>query len=72
MTAHWGIPDPAAASGTSAQIALAFSSAYRMLSRRIEIFAALTFDKLDRLVLQTKLHDIGKLPRHAPEVETSS
>ena len=72
MTAHWGIPDPAAASGTSVQIALAFSNAYRMLSRRIEIFAALPFEKLDRLVLQSKLHDIGKLPQHAPEVETSA
>ena len=71
MTAHWGIPDPAAASGTSVQIALAFSNAYRMLSRRIETFAALPFEKLDRLVLQTKLHDIGKLPRLAPEIETT-
>jgi glycerol uptake facilitator-like aquaporin/protein-tyrosine-phosphatase len=41
MTAHWGIPDPAAASGTPAEIALAFKDAYRMLHQRIGIFTAL-------------------------------
>ncbi len=61
MSAHWGIPDPAAASGTSAQIALAFSNAYRMLSQRIGIFAALPFEKLDQLSLQAKLREIGRL-----------
>jgi arsenate reductase len=60
MTAHWGIPDPAAARGSEAEIALAFSNAYRMLSRRIEIFAALPLASLDRLSLQQKLKDIGR------------
>src|SRR6202162_5224429 len=41
MTAHWGIPDPAAVIGSEAEIALAFNSAYRMLHRRIGIFTAL-------------------------------
>jgi arsenate reductase (thioredoxin) len=60
MTAHWGIPDPAAARGSEAEIALAFSNAYRMLLRRIEIFTALPLASLDRLSLQQKLKDIGR------------
>jgi arsenate reductase (thioredoxin) len=72
MTAHWGIPDPAAAEGTPAEIGLAFRDAYRMLSRRIEIFTALPFASLDRLKLQARLDDIGKLPRKAPEMESNS
>jgi protein-tyrosine-phosphatase len=59
MTAHWGIPDPAAATGTEAEIALAFKEAYRMLNRRIELFVALPLAKLDRLVLARRLKDIG-------------
>jgi protein-tyrosine-phosphatase len=61
MTAHWGIPDPAEATGTPAEIALAFKDAYRMLSRRIAIFAALPLHSLDQLSLQNKLSEIGKL-----------
>jgi arsenate reductase len=61
MTAHWGIPDPAAVEGTPTEIALAFKDAYRMLSRRIEAFAALPIATLDRMTLQAKLHDIGRL-----------
>ncbi len=61
MTAHWGIPDPAAAEGSAAEIALAFKDAYRMLERRIAIFAALPIRSLDRLSLQAKLKDIGRL-----------
>jgi len=59
MTAHWGIPDPAAATGSEAEIALAFKDAYRMLNRRIELFLALPLAKLDRLVLAKQLKDIG-------------
>jgi hypothetical protein len=54
MTAHWGIPDPAAATGSPAEIALAFKDAYRMLHRRIEVFAALPIGSLDRLSLQAR------------------
>ena len=61
MTAHWGIPDPAAAAGTPAEIAIAFSDAYRMLQRRIEAFAALPLRALDSLTLQNKLRDIGRM-----------
>lgn len=60
MTAHWGIPDPAAVCGSAAEIALAFSNAYRMLLRRIEIFTALPLASLDRLSLQKKLQEIGR------------
>jgi protein-tyrosine-phosphatase len=61
MTAHWGIPDPAAATGSAAQVSLAFKDAYRMLSQRIGIFAALPLRSLDRMSLQAKLRDIGRL-----------
>jgi arsenate reductase len=61
MTAHWGIPDPAAVVGTPAEIAIAFSDAYRMLQRRIEAFAALPLKALDSLTLQNKLRDIGRM-----------
>jgi arsenate reductase len=60
MTAHWGIPDPAAATGSEAEIAFAFKDAYRMLNRRIELFLALPVTKLDRLGLQKRLRLIGE------------
>ena len=59
MTAHWGIPDPAAAEGSEAEIAAAFNDAYRMLERRIELFLALPLAKLDNMVLTRRLKDIG-------------
>jgi arsenate reductase len=61
MTAHWGIADPAAATGTDAEVALAFTDAYRMLQRRIEAFAALPIKALDTLTLKNKLRDIGRM-----------
>jgi len=61
MTAHWGVPDPAEASGTPAEVALAFKDAYRMLHQRIAIFAALPLRSLDQLSLQTKLKEIGRM-----------
>ena len=60
ISAHWGIPDPAAASGTDAQIALAFAEAYRMLSNRISIFVNLPFASLDQMSLQRRLKEIGE------------
>ena len=60
-TAHWGIPDPAAAQGSEAEIALAFDDAYRMLRRRIELFLALPLASIDQRALQTSLRDIGKI-----------
>ncbi len=60
MTAHWGVPDPAAATGTEAEIRFAFADALRMLTNRINIFVSLPLHKLDRLSLQKRLEDIGK------------
>ena len=60
ITAHWGIPDPAAATGSNAEIAVAFDEVYRMLNRRIELFLALPLEKLDRMVLTTRLKAIGR------------
>jgi arsenate reductase (thioredoxin) len=61
MTAHWGIPDPAEAKGSAAEIGLAFRDAYRMLSQRIGVFAALPIRSLDQLSLQTRLDEIGRM-----------
>ena len=60
-TAHWGVPDPAAATGYPAEIALAFNDAYRMLYERISAFAELPLHSLDQLSLQSKLREIGHL-----------
>jgi arsenate reductase len=61
MTAHWGVPDPAEAKGASAEIAMAFKDAYRMLHRRIEIFVALPIRSLDTLSLRARLKEIGRI-----------
>jgi arsenate reductase (thioredoxin) len=60
MTAHWGIPDPAAAEGTDAERHYAFSDAYRMLHNRISIFTNLPLSSLDKLALQRRLDEIGR------------
>ena len=60
MTAHWGVPDPAEAMGTEAEIALAFKDAYRMLHQRIGVFAALPIASLDTMTLQNRLRAIGR------------
>jgi len=61
MTAHWGVPDPAEATGSEAQVALAFKDAYRMLHQRIGVFAALPIRSLDALSLQQRLTEIGRM-----------
>jgi arsenate reductase (thioredoxin) len=60
MTAHWGIPDPAAVTGNEAERRLAFAEAYRMLNLRISTFVNLPLRALDRLALQQRLDTIGK------------
>lgn len=60
MSAHWGMPDPAAVEGTDVEIALAFAETYRMLNNRIGAFSNLKMSGLDRLSLQNKMTDIGK------------
>jgi arsenate reductase len=61
MTAHWGVPDPAEAKGSTAEIALAFKDAYRMLRQRIGVFTALPIRSLDQLSLQQRLKEIGRM-----------
>ena len=60
MTAHWGIEDPAWATGTEAEVSFAFKEAYRLLYQRATIFAALPIASLDRLALGNKLREIGR------------
>lgn len=60
MTAHWGLPDPAAVVGSEAVIRAAFLETYRALTRRIGIFVNLPIVSLDRLSLQRRLQAIGK------------
>jgi protein-tyrosine-phosphatase len=60
MTAHWGIPDPAAAQGNEAEVRLAFADAYRMLNNRIGIFVNLPIQSIDQLALKKHLDAIGK------------
>ena len=60
MTAHWGVPDPAAAVGTETQIALAFADACRRLRNRIGLFIELPHTALDRASLQRRLREIGQ------------
>jgi len=66
MTAHWGMPDPAAAERNEAEKHLAFADTYRMLRNRISIFANLPLASLDRLALQERLAAIGASPAPAP------
>jgi protein-tyrosine-phosphatase len=61
MTAHWGIPDPAEATGTPAEIAMAFKDAYRLLNQRIGVFCSLPLQSLDSLTLKNRLNDIGEM-----------
>lgn len=61
VSAHWGVPDPALATGKDAEVALAFADAYRMLNNRISIFVSLPVAKLDRLTLRKRLKEIGGL-----------
>ena len=69
MTAHWGVPDPAEATGTDAEIALAFKDAYRMLYQRIGLLTALPIRSLDSLSLQRRLKEIGNVKDTAKAAE---
>ena len=60
MTAHWGVPDPAAVEGTEAVKRAAFAETMRMLGTRISVFVSLPMTSLDRLTLQRRLDDIGR------------
>jgi protein-tyrosine-phosphatase len=59
MTAHWGVPDPAAVEGTPVEVTFAFNEAYRVLNNRLTLFASLPFESLDRLSLKRRMDEIG-------------
>src|SRR5215471_924837 len=59
LSAHWGVPDPAAVQGTSEQIAKAFRDAYMMLERRIALFLSLPISSLDNLAIKKEIDLIG-------------
>jgi arsenate reductase len=61
MTAHWGIEDPAALTGTDVQKERAFNDAFRFLKNRITTFIALPMASLDRMALTSRLKDIGRM-----------
>jgi protein-tyrosine-phosphatase len=63
VTAHWGVPDPAAVEGDAIARKRAFVSTYRMLEKRIGLFTSLRIAELDRLALQRKVDEIGDLDR---------
>ncbi len=67
VSAHWGVPDPAAATGTEAERRLAFADTHRMLYQRIGIFTNLPIESLDRLSLQQRVEEIGKTETHSGE-----
>ncbi len=60
MTAHWGVPDPAAVEGSDTGKWVAFRDAFRMLDNRIKIFTSLPLASFDRMRLQERLDEIGK------------
>jgi len=66
ITAHWGVPDPAAATGSEAEIAVAFREAAQRLRNRIELLVALPTAKLDRMSLQARVRDIAKTADNTP------
>jgi arsenate reductase (thioredoxin) len=59
MTAHWGVPDPAAVVGSPEQLARAFRDAYILLERRISLFVCLPFKSLDSLAIKKEIDRIG-------------
>jgi arsenate reductase len=62
MTAHWGLPDPAAIEGSEIERRRAFRQTFAALENRIKLFASLPFASLDRLSLQSRLDAIGRNP----------
>lgn len=60
VSAHWGVPDPAAVHGSREEIDRAFRSAFMLLDRRISLFASLPLSAIDRLALKNELDQIGR------------
>jgi arsenate reductase len=60
MTAHWGVPDPAAVNGSGEAVERAFRDAFMTLDRRIRLFLCLPLATLDTLAIQKDIEDIGR------------
>lgn len=69
ITSHWGVPDPAAATGSDAEISAAFAETARMLGNRIRLFLSLPLDKIDGLSLQTKMREIHQSADNRAEAQ---
>ena len=67
ITAHWGIPDPAAVEGTEVDKSLAFREAFRSMETRIKLFVSLPLASIDRMRLKERLDAIGKTPPGVPQ-----
>ena len=70
VTAHWGVPDPAAVEGADTEERRAFRDAYVVLENRIKLFVALPIGKLDRMAIKRNVDEIGRRPA-APRLEIS-
>jgi arsenate reductase len=70
VTAHWGVPDPAAVQGTEAEQRRAFREAHVLLENRIKLLVALPIEKLDRMAIKRNVDDIGRRGA-APRLELS-
>jgi len=60
MTAHWGVPDPAAVDGSTEDVKRAYGTAFSALERRISLFLSLPFEALDAFALQKAIQNIAK------------
>jgi arsenate reductase len=69
ITAHWGVPDPAAAEGDEVRRMLAFREVFAMLERRVILFVTLPFHALDRMALQREAAAIGRNAARAPRTD---
>ena len=67
VRAHWGIPDPAAVTGSETEVSLAFADAFRIMGNRIRLFCSLPMAKLDKLAVKREMDAIGKT-QDAPEL----
>ncbi|KVK54212.1 ArsR family transcriptional regulator [Agrobacterium deltaense] len=72
MTAHWGIEDPAAATGSEMEVQRAFAQAARFLKNRIAAFLSLPLESLDRMALETRLRQIGTIEGSTSPERTSA
>jgi arsenate reductase len=71
ITAHWGVPDPAAVEGTAVEKMFTFRRAFTMLERRIQLFLAVRFNVMSREAIERKMSEIGRLGDNAAEGKAS-